>query len=46
MPAHFPHGDTCLGDEPFVMLDTFYPVRQDSVAGGVRHSAREGGIAE
>jgi quercetin dioxygenase-like cupin family protein len=32
IPAHVPHGDTCLGDEPFVMLDIFYPVRQDWVA--------------
>ena len=31
IPANVPHGDTCLGDEPFVMLDIFYPVRQDLV---------------
>lgn len=29
IPAHVPHGDTCLGEEPFVMLDIFYPVRED-----------------
>jgi len=31
IPANVPHGDTCTGDEPFVMLDIFYPVREDSV---------------
>jgi len=31
IPAGVPHGDTCLGDEPFVMLDIFYPVREDFV---------------
>ena len=29
IPSGVPHGDTCLGDEPFVMLDVFYPVRDD-----------------
>lgn len=29
IPADVPHGDTCLGAEPFVMLDIFYPVRED-----------------
>ena len=29
IPADVPHGDTCLGEEPFVMLDIFYPVRED-----------------
>jgi quercetin dioxygenase-like cupin family protein len=32
IPAHVPHSDVCLGDEPFVMLDIFYPVREDFVA--------------
>jgi len=32
IPAHVPHSDTCTGDEPFVMLDIFYPVREDFVA--------------
>ena len=32
IPAGVPHGDTCLGDEPFVMLDVFHPVREDFVA--------------
>jgi hypothetical protein len=26
-----PHGDTAIGDEPFVMLDIFHPVREDFV---------------
>ncbi len=25
------HGDVALGDEPFVMLDIFYPVREDFI---------------
>jgi quercetin dioxygenase-like cupin family protein len=29
IPADVPHEDTCLGDEAFVMLDIFYPVRGD-----------------
>jgi quercetin dioxygenase-like cupin family protein len=32
IPAGVPHSDTTLGDEPFVMLDIFYPVREDFVA--------------
>ncbi len=31
IPTNVPHGDTCIGDEPFVMLDIFYPVRQDFI---------------
>jgi quercetin dioxygenase-like cupin family protein len=31
IPAGVPHSDTCLGDEPFVMLDVFYPVREDFI---------------
>ncbi len=31
IPANVPHSDTTLGDEPFVMLDIFYPVRRDFV---------------
>ncbi len=30
IPPGVPHGDTCLGDEPFVMLD-FFPIREDLV---------------
>ncbi len=29
IPANVPHGDTCIGEEPFIMLDIFYPVRED-----------------
>jgi quercetin dioxygenase-like cupin family protein len=32
IPGGVPHSDTTLGDEPFVMLDIFYPVREDFVA--------------
>jgi len=32
IPAGVPHSDTTLGDEPFVMLDIFYPVREDFFA--------------
>jgi len=31
IPANVPHSDTTLGDEPFVMLDIFYPVREDFI---------------
>ncbi len=31
IPAKVPHSDTCVGDEPFVMLDIFYPVREDFI---------------
>jgi len=31
IPSNVPHGDTCIGDEPFVMLDIFYPVREDFI---------------
>lgn len=29
IPPNVPHGDTCLGDEPFVMLDIFCPPREE-----------------
>jgi quercetin dioxygenase-like cupin family protein len=29
IPSNVPHSDTCIGEEPFVMLDVFYPVRED-----------------
>jgi quercetin dioxygenase-like cupin family protein/ribosomal protein S18 acetylase RimI-like enzyme len=32
IPAHVPHSDTTIGDEPFIMLDVFYPVREDFIA--------------
>jgi quercetin dioxygenase-like cupin family protein len=31
IPSSVPHSDTCVGDEPFVMLDIFYPVRGDFI---------------
>ena len=31
IPANVQHSDTCIGDEPFVMLDIFYPVREDFI---------------
>jgi quercetin dioxygenase-like cupin family protein len=32
IPANVAHSDVCVGDEPFVMLDVFYPVREDFIA--------------
>jgi quercetin dioxygenase-like cupin family protein len=32
IPGGVPHSDVCLGDEPFVMLDIFCPVREDFLA--------------
>ena len=32
IPAGVPHGNTTVGDEPFVMLDVFHPVREDFIA--------------
>lgn len=31
IPSNIPHSDTCLGDEPFVMLDIFSPAREDFI---------------
>lgn len=31
IPSNVVHGDTCISDEPFVMLDIFYPVREDFI---------------
>ena len=31
IPSNVPHSDTCVGDEPFVMLDIFYPVRENFI---------------
>ena len=30
-PSNMPHGGKTIGDEPFVMLDIFYPVREDFI---------------
>ncbi|MHA2366046.1 MAG: cupin domain-containing protein [Candidatus Hodarchaeales archaeon] len=32
IPGNTPHGDTCLGNEPFIMLDIFYPIREDFIS--------------
>jgi quercetin dioxygenase-like cupin family protein len=29
IPANVPHGDICVGEKPFIMLDIFHPVRED-----------------
>ncbi|MFX1377616.1 MAG: cupin domain-containing protein [Promethearchaeota archaeon] len=29
IPSNTPHSDTCLSKEPFIMLDIFYPIRED-----------------
>jgi quercetin dioxygenase-like cupin family protein len=29
--ANVQHGDTCIGEKPFVMLDIFYPLREDFI---------------
>jgi len=29
IPSNVPHSDTTVGDEPFIMLDIFYPIRED-----------------
>lgn len=31
IPPNVPHSDTCISDEPFVMLDIFFPVREDFI---------------
>lgn len=31
IPANVPHSDTTIGDEPFIMLDIFYPIREDFI---------------
>jgi quercetin dioxygenase-like cupin family protein len=31
MPSNVEHEAACAGDEPFVMLDIFYPVREDFI---------------
>lgn len=29
IPANTPHSGTCIGNEPFIMLDIFFPLRKD-----------------
>ncbi|KPJ50973.1 MAG: hypothetical protein AMJ41_00560 [candidate division Zixibacteria bacterium DG_27] len=31
IPADVPHSDTCIGGEPFVVLDIFCPPREDFI---------------
>lgn len=31
IPANTPHSDICIGNEPFIMLDIFYPIRDDFI---------------
>jgi quercetin dioxygenase-like cupin family protein len=31
IPANVQHGDTCIGEKPFVMLDIFCPPREDFI---------------
>ena len=31
IPANVPHSDKCIGDKPFIMLDIFYPLREDFI---------------
>jgi len=31
IPSNAPHSDTAIGDKPFIMLDIFYPVREDFI---------------
>jgi quercetin dioxygenase-like cupin family protein len=35
IPPEVRHGDTCIGDLPFVMLDIFSPVREDLLERGI-----------
>jgi quercetin dioxygenase-like cupin family protein len=46
IPANVPHGDTALGDEPFVMLDIFYPIRSNFVAMAVEAKRDEGAVVK
>jgi quercetin dioxygenase-like cupin family protein len=38
IPANVPHSDTCIGDKPFIMLDIFYPLREDFIQ-KLKHSS-------
>ena len=31
IPSDVPHSDRCIGEEPFIMLDVFYPTREDFI---------------
>lgn len=43
IPGNVPHSDTVLGDEPFVMLDIFYPRREDFVDKTKKHVGESSG---
>jgi quercetin dioxygenase-like cupin family protein len=38
IPANVPHSDVCIGDKPFIMLDVFYPLREDFIQ-KLKHSS-------
>jgi len=40
-PEDVLHNDTCIGDEPFVMLDIFFPVREDFIEKLKKESKKE-----
>jgi quercetin dioxygenase-like cupin family protein len=39
IPANVPHSDVCVGDKPFIMLDIFYPPREDVVQKLNKHNS-------
>jgi quercetin dioxygenase-like cupin family protein len=39
IPANVPHGDVCIGDKPFVMLDIFHPLREDFIQKLGKHNS-------
>ena len=43
IPPNTPHSDTCIGNEPFIMLDIFYPVREDFIEKLKKASEKEKG---
>jgi hypothetical protein len=34
-----PHSDVCIGDKPFIMLDIFYPLREDFIQKLSKHDS-------
>jgi quercetin dioxygenase-like cupin family protein len=41
IPAEVPHSDTCIGNEPFIILDIFFPVREDFIEKLKKESKKE-----
>jgi quercetin dioxygenase-like cupin family protein len=39
IPANVPHSDVCIGDKPFIMLDIFYPLREDFIQKLSKHDS-------